>query len=196
MPKYYDNWKQESITCKKCGWQGLGDTCERGEFFEALFELCCPKCGETLQMVSLPTIQESEANWDALSEADKLVVNAVEEGQAAFLARLLKKADQLPDIASDSFKLVWDVEGSGLKEETLISFGRRCIWREPSSYENFQRFIEIAAILKKKYGRRLTDLVPTRQSKLSLYGDRLNALHLVDTARKKLAGRKRSRSTR
>ena len=142
-------------------------------------------------MVALPTIEESKENWDDLSEADRLLVSLVEEGRAEFLARSLKSPDQLPDIEADSFTLAWDVEGAGFKRETVISLGDLCIWREPSGYENFDRFIEVSAILKKKYGRRLTDLIPTQDSEYSLYGDRLHSLRLVADARKKLSVGKR-----
>jgi hypothetical protein len=187
MPNYYDNWKQKPAICPECGWHGLGDTCERGEDFRELFELCCPACGKVLMTVLFPTIQESKDNWDTLSEEDKLAVNIVEERQAQFLARSLKNADQLPDLEEDSFALVWNVEGSGFDEETVISLGDRCIWREPSGYENFRRFIEVATVLKQKYGNRLKDLVPTRESKFSLYGDDLISPRLVAAARRKLA---------
>jgi hypothetical protein len=187
MANYHDSWKERRVRCSECGWHGVGDACERGEFFRELFELCCPRCGKVLEAVMFPTMKESKQNWEKLSEADKLVVNIVEERRADFLARSLKSASQLPDLEGNSFALSWDVEGSGLNSNTRISLGDYCIWREPSGWENFDRFIEIATILKQKYGSSLKDLVPTPASLDSLFGDNLAAPRLVAAARSKLA---------
>ncbi len=54
-------------------------------------------------------------------------------------------------------------------------------------YEGFRRFIEIAGILKQKYGDRLRDLVPTPRSEMDLYGDHLGAIKHVEACRKSLS---------
>jgi len=185
---YYGNWKQESIGCPECGWHGVGDACARGELFPDMFELCCPACGKSLTAVLFPTIEESRQNGDKLGETDRLAIDYIEMRRADVSACSLKNADQLPDIEEKEFSLTWSVEGSDLVEDTVISLGDRCLWREPSGYENYWRFIEIAEMLKQRYGSRVKDLVPTRESELSLYGDRLSSPQMVEVARGKLAG--------
>jgi hypothetical protein len=78
MSKYYDNWRAEKHSCRVCGWQGLGSELRQGEMFEALFEINCPKCGERVDVIELPTIEESRANWHKVSPADRAVIEVIE----------------------------------------------------------------------------------------------------------------------
>lgn len=64
--------------------------------------------------------------------------------------------------------------------------GDHVIFSEPAVYEGYERFDEVARILKSKYGSRLTDLVPTDESHLYLYGDRLGSPELVRSIRREL----------
>lgn len=88
MPKYYDKWRSAMHTCRACGWQGLGSELQQGEMFDALFEVDCPKCGERVTVVELPTIEESRANWQKVSPVDRAVVALVQAHmRAQHLAR-------------------------------------------------------------------------------------------------------------
>ncbi|MCB0210261.1 MAG: hypothetical protein KDJ52_13065 [Anaerolineae bacterium] len=55
------------------------------------------------------------------------------------------------------------------------------------AWEVYDRFAEIAAILKQKYGTRLVDLVPTSRSLYALYGDSTAAYFYVARAREALS---------
>lgn len=59
----YREFKQGSITCLKCGWQGRGSEMHVGEVFEGgqISEYHCPKCGEYWGAVPWPMIDEGEA---------------------------------------------------------------------------------------------------------------------------------------
>jgi hypothetical protein len=186
MTAYYSDWKTQPYQCRACAWSGTGEDCQQGELLSDMVELCCPSCGEKTGSVMLPTLEESRQNWDRLSDTDKMVVKMVEFRQKDFARRGLKSPDQLPDLAGDDLILVWDMErydGGDL----LIKYGARVIWRETGFYENFERFEEMVALLKQKYGGRLQDLVPTRKSELYLYGDRLTSINRVRKARETLA---------
>jgi hypothetical protein len=72
------------------------------------------------------------------------------------------------------------------RKETLIKHGKTVILREPAIYEGYERFIEVAKILRAHYGSALRDLVPTESSKTYLYGDNLSSLEIVSEARQKI----------
>ncbi len=64
--------------------------------------------------------------------------------------------------------------------------GDTIIFREPVIYEGYERFVEVARILRGRYGAALRDLVPTERSETYLYGDRLSAPQTVAEARRKI----------
>ena len=121
-----------------------------------------------------PTIQESRANWDKVSEWDRRNIEAAEAHQAEFARRKLREPAQLPDIPEPSFILHWDFANDSRKE-TLIKHGENVIFAEPAFYEGYERFIEVAEILWSRYGAALRDLLPTKTSELYLYGDQISS---------------------
>ena len=190
---YYSNWKTEVLTCPKCGWTG---TFEQGsvEYYQELMDCSCPVCGwpevPRLAIVSYPTMEETEANLDKLSDEEK--ESHAERKQ--FLAELdrttLRSPDELPDLFSDEIALSWDFEAEqDGKSWTVIKHSSHIVWKERAVYEGSERFVEIVDILKRKYGDRLVDLVPTAASGGYLYGDHLGSGDLVDTARASLRGK-------
>jgi len=190
---YYDNWKDEILECSKCAWTG---TFEEGmvEEHDQLMDSMCPNCGvlpgQILAIVSYPTIAESRANWDKLSEAEKDQVELIEARDADFEARKLTSPDQLPDIEEDNLVFVWDFEYAedGVDaENTIIKHEGKVIWREPAFYECYERFEQIAHILKTKYQHRLQDVVPAEGCETYLYGDRLTASSRIREFRKGLS---------
>jgi hypothetical protein len=68
----------------------------------------------------------------------------------------------------------------------VLRAGQRELWRELAGRADHQRFAQVAAILRDKYGQRLEDLVPTRSAELQLYGDSLGAVYYVDAVRRDL----------
>jgi hypothetical protein len=59
------------------------------------------------------------------------------------------------------------------------------IFSEPAFYEGYERFIEVAQILRNRYGAASRDLVPTKASELYLYGDYSGSRAIVVAAREK-----------
>ena len=169
-PTYY-TYKKHHCHCKKCMWQGLGSELRQGELFGELFELDCPSCSETVTFVPYPTIDESRANWNLLSERERAQVERIEEHQTKFDAMSLKTTEQLPGIAAPAFSLIWDY----VDNMTVLRLGETVIFSEPALYEGYERFEEVALILKERYGTALIDLVPSQASWFYLYGDAISS---------------------
>ncbi len=65
----------------------------------------------------------------------------------------------------------WDQVG----EEIVIRCGNEILFKEPAFFECYERFIEIAKIMKEKYGDKFWGMTPSERSWLDLYGDRIAA---------------------
>ena len=183
MTGYYDDWEKKEYTCLHCSWIGLGEQLIQGDVFKDLFEQNCPNCAGRISVMMHPSVAESRTHWDKVSPADKLVIEHIEKRTDVFNAVKLARADQLPDIVGEDLIFIWDIskyDGG----DTIIRYGNCVIWQEPAFYEGYERFIEVLKILNKKYGKRLQDLVPTRKSRLFLFGDCLSAKHEVELCRK------------
>jgi hypothetical protein len=126
--------------------------------------------------VALPTLDESRANWDKLSASDRSFLQRIEAFQADFERHKLKDPSQLPEISDPSFVLEWDTPGE--EGQTVIKHSETFIFSEPAAYEGYLHFIEVAKILRSRYGKALRDL--------HLFGDRYEAPGKVAEARKRL----------
>lgn len=188
---WHDDWKTPILTCPRCGWQG---TFNEGavEEHDQLMDSSCPKCWKIVAIVMYPTIAESKANWDKLSDIEKQWVDTLDAAKQSFEATKLKGVDQLPDLEGDDIRLSWDFETDDQGEGFTVIRRRDdagpnpVIWRETAVFEGYERFERVATILKDKYGSRLKELVPTSRSELYLYGDSLTADDKVARMREKL----------
>ena len=178
-PNYY-TYKKHPYQCKKCTWQGLGAELRQGETFSELFELDCPSCSETVTFVPYPTTAQSRANWDSLSQRERELAERVETHHTKFESMSLKWPQQLPDITDPKFSLTWDY----VDKMTVLRHGDAVIFCEPALYEGYERFEEVALILKERYGRALIDLVPSRASWFYLYGDAISSSSRLQKFRK------------
>jgi hypothetical protein len=156
-------------------------------------ELKCPKCDERLDLVMFPTIEEGIAAAPNLTAEEREDNAAISRGRMELEALKLKTPDQLPDIVDATIVLTWDCVGEEGDCRTEIRHGSRAIWREPAVFEGYERFEEVLAILRQRYGDRLYDLVPTRASYLYLLGDSLSAEDKVERHRKSLRERTENR---
>lgn len=188
--KYYDNWKTEILTCSRCNWSG---TFEQGwvDYHEALADSRCPKCSDhpMLAIVSYPTHEETEANFDELS-ADEKESHARRKQFLGEVERTsLKTPDELPDLTGAEITLLWDFwKDDDGTDWTVIRHNDRVVWSERAVYEGAERFVEVVGILKQRYGKRLVDLVPTPVSGTYLYGDRSSSGEMVKRARSEVRG--------
>ena len=186
MRKYYDNWRDEEFDCPKCKWHGPGSALSLGDYTLDYAERVCPVCEECITVVLHPTIAESRANWDKVSEWDRRNIEAAEARHADFASRKLREPAQLPAVAEPSFILHWDFADDDSLKETLIKHCDNVIFAEPAFYEGYERFIEVAEILRSRYGAALRDLIPTNASELYLYGDCYPSYAIVAEARKRI----------
>ena len=189
---YDDDWKNEILICPKCGWSGTFTQGSVEQYLE-LMDSSCPKCdaGETpmLAIVSYPTLEETEANFDRLSEQEKDELTRKKQFIESCQNNCLRTVDQLVDLSEAQITLLWDFVGDEPGEtQTVVRHGDQVVWSEPAFWEGYGRFEQVTAILKQKYGDRLVDVVPTTASELYLYGDRLNAFGIVEQARMRIRG--------
>jgi hypothetical protein len=181
----FQKWRDAQMKCDSCGWSGPGNDTVPGAISAYDYFLRCPRCEQIVDAVRTPTIEEARTHWDELDEPSRMQVLEIEQRQKEYRERRLAKPEQLPDLPGTDILLTWDMmdrEGG----DVVIKHGDNVIWSEPSDFENYERFEEVADLLLRKYGQRLTDLVPTEVSKLYLYGDRISAPKLVDAVRERI----------
>ncbi len=183
--KYFTNWKEDDFNCEKCKWSGKGKDLTYGESFEQCHELDCPQCQNSLLVMNYPTIDECETNFNKCGAYLKLMVLRRRLERENKL-RFLKSGEDLPDVESEEFVLVWDSPCSDDNVDITIFHNDNIIWRERGGWEIWARYIEILSILQKKYGEKLLDLVPTKRSWPTLGGDKLQAFRFMDKARARL----------
>ena len=136
-----------------------------------------------------PTTEEARANWDKVSEWDRKNIEKAEAFRAEFERRKLRELSQLPDIPEPSFTLSWDCAGEESHKETLIKHGETIIFAEPALWEGYERFVEVAELLRARYGTALRDLIPTKGSELYLYGDASGSDRTVAAGRESIFAR-------
>ena len=127
-----------------------------------------------------------EANLDELSPEERKAHEERKAWVAALKRECLKSPEELPDLPEEELTLRWGLVTRGTGHCNVIRFGKREIWREPACWESYDRFAEILAILRDKYGDRLVDVVPSSQSEWYLYGDAMSAPEDVKKARMRL----------
>lgn len=185
MTIYTEEWMKNEYTCHSCSWSGNGGETARGIMYRGTFlELTCPACSEFLDVLILPAEKGCAHSKEGLSEEQLKAKEAEEEQERKYREKCLASAGQLPDLPEGEITLSWDME----QDQTTIRNGENVIWSEPVVYEGFDRFEQMAVILKEKYGSRLQDLVPTDRSKLFLYGDYEPSLAYLKKIRKELFG--------
>lgn len=184
--RYYDGWEGHVHDCAKCSWSGPGAALEMGDIFDGVTEMVCPRCNEKVLNLAQPTVEEVRANWGKASEFEKVQVELGDLRGREFERRKLSSASQLPDIDAPAFVLIVDdLDGS---MERVIKHGDRVIHAEPRYWEDWRRYIELATIVREKYGDQVLDLVPTRDCYANLWGDSLGSPHAMNEARERLFG--------
>ena len=197
MPRYVRYYEfdpaNERVECHACGWAGLGSELSI-ELFDGLSDLECPKCWARLFVVVYPTAEETRvaaAAGDERAQRDLVNLEQREERWRSAKAMALTDGSQLPDLGGP-VDVVWDFEEIGDETLTILRAGDRVLWRELAYWEGVDRFVEVVAILRKRYGRLLRSITPSEASELYLYGDKLSAPGMVDHVNRELASRFRS----
>jgi len=156
MTGYY-KYKTETYECDKCLWKGQGERLTMGDAFNELFEIHCPNCGNKLGYILYPTFDEV---LEFGSEDEKKQVRE----RIAYADKLekseLKSVSQLPEIDKEGeIKFYLKEKKFKRKDHLVVYADDKEIWRELMFFEYYERYIEIAKILKQKYDSRMTDLL-------------------------------------
>lgn len=185
MTIFYENWMEKEYACGECPWRGTARETGRGRMYrEKFLEVCCPECSGFLDILIFPPGMGCGDSRKELTEEQRTAREEAQEQERIYREQCLHSVDQLPELQGDDLALVWDQEGA----ETRILNGETVIWSEPVKYEAFDRYEEVAILLKEKYGSRVKDLTPADRSKLFLYGDYAPALDYLKKVRKELFG--------
>jgi DNA-directed RNA polymerase subunit RPC12/RpoP len=185
MPRYVRHYDfdpaTETIGCPKCGWEDAATEASI-ELYEGLCELECPKCSERLIVVVFPTPETTRAAaaaGNARAQEELAGLERREARRAKAQAVALTRPSQLPD-AVGPVDVIWDFEEHGDECLTILRAGDQVLWGELAYWEGIERFKEVAAILRRRYGRELRSITPSPASTLFLYGDKLSAPQTVD----------------
>jgi hypothetical protein len=112
----------------------------------------------------------------------------IDQFQNDFNSKKLMNKEQLPVVDSTSFTLAWDSAGEPGKGASVIRYGDRVLFSEPELWEGYRRFEQVAKIVRERYGFRVVDLVPTKDSELYLYGDVSSSIAFVANVRRTIFG--------
>lgn len=183
---YYNGWQAVKLACPECGWQGAFSEGSVG-YCRELMDSSCPSCDSrpTLAIVSYPTLAEMRLSGNV---EDSKQADAIAQLRSDFESKKLLSKDQLPAIDTGSFELTWDLVENNDERFTVIRYADRVLFSEPALWEGCKRFERVCKILREKYGEHITDLVPTDQSELYLYGDILSSFEIVSNARRRMFG--------
>ena len=166
---FYD-FLDAPVSCPHCGWSGIGRGTALDEELEDSFEYACPECGKVLGFQFHPSHYEVAFDPRAAS-ADKIATLTLMWRHAKFEETKLTTPDQLPELDPPPDILVWDVvQTPDGEREVHIKFLKRVIWKELSFPSAYRRFVEVAAILKRKYGS-LEAMYPSLASCDDLYDE-------------------------
>ena len=108
----------------------------------------------------------------------------------------IHRIEQLPGIDLDHIVLIWDADDGGQERskqpaQIVIRCGEREIYRGAASWGYYAYFIDACKVLRRKYGNRLHDVIPTERAWSALWGDEIKAPEIVEGMRERL--RKASR---
>ena len=183
---YYSS-VDEKFSCNHCGWTGTGKEVEEGEMFEDGFEVDCPNCHEHFPgLIMFPMIEEV---LEKGSKKDKLAALAMKTHREKWLDSLLMNTNQLPDLYDDLMIFELKELEDGGENYIVVTYNGEVVWKEIRVYEYYNRFIEIGQLFKKKYGKRMVDIVPEVDG-IYLYGDSCCSVQLIEEFREKLRANK------
>ncbi len=161
--RYFDDYRDRAFACG-CGWSGGHDELSADEWADVV-EGSCPQCGTTLAVASYPTADEVRAA--AATGNEEAVEMLEEEGDERlpfdpeFAGHHLERPGQLPDIAGETVRLTWErVQDEG-RSYAEIRHHAHVLWRERAWFDDARRRADVTAILREKFGPRLTELGST-----------------------------------
>jgi len=191
-----DPWREMLFRCENCGLESLGRDLDPGDLHQSFFTRECPDCAHNVVSISLPHVAEMLGDLGDLPPETREEVFAFAGQSTQWQREKLHRIEQLPEINLDHIVLVWDTddegqEGSEPYGQIIIRCGEREIYRGASSWGHYAYFIDACKVLRRKYGKRLHDVIPTERTFSALWGDEIRAPEIVEGMRERL--RKASR---
>lgn len=185
MRDLIDPWEKMEFSCHECSWKGIGASLEIGEMLSESCEKICPQCGASIFWLEYPLLKDILESGVELSPEDRKAVETMYESHVSWHSQKLKDVDQLPDIGGGHFVLVWDDDSkAGL---ISVLHGERVIFQQKTSWEYHTFFVAACRILKRKYGYRLMDVVPTPRARDSICGDSVGSVFKIQRMRELIA---------
>jgi len=146
--------KKEYICCDTtdCGWRGLGT--ELKLFFRRNTAWpMCPNCSSPMAYVS---------GIDAKGYSDSYVAKEHRKYIAELKHTQIKNGDSLPDLEGNHLEFSWEIEPSSDEELSpefvVVDCGDIEVFREEAYWGNSDRAKQVKKILKKRYGKKFSDL--------------------------------------
>ncbi len=191
-----DPWREMLFRCENCGLESLGKDLDPGDLHQSFFTKECPDCAHNVVSISLPHVTEMLGDLGDLTPETREEVFAFAGQSTQWQREKLHRIEQLPEINLDHIVLVWDTDDEGQERsepygQIIIRCGEREIYRGPSSWGHYAYVIDACKVLRRKYGNRLHDVIPTERTFSALWGDELRAPEIVEGMRERL--RKASR---
>ena len=185
----YDYDDGMPLESDRCGWKGPASAGDK-DFFDELFDISCPVCDAMRLIVPYPTDEETKKAAVAGNEEAQEHLETV-QGRERRWARSedveLKPDSEVPELSGERLDFVWDIDNADRRERpdddawTVISCGDVTVWRELAYWEGYERFNDVRAILKARYGPRFARLKPTEASIGYLYGDAWGSARIEET---------------
>jgi hypothetical protein len=181
---YYEAWQSVELKCPLGHWAGTfkqGAVSYHRDLMDCSCPICDPMSNSILAIVNYPTLDEMRRSGDesAIARAER-----IEDFQRTFSDGKLKDKDQLPTLDPAPFTLIWDFVDVNDERFTVIRYEDLALFSEPALWEGYERFAAVCKIVRKKYGSRVKDLVPSLGSELYLYGDALWSPDFVASIRR------------
>jgi len=182
--------------CENCGLESLGKDLDPGDLHQSFFTKECPDCAHNVVSIALPHVTEMLETLDDPPPTTREDVFAFAGQSTQWQKEKLYRIEQLPAIDLDHIVLIWDADDEGQERsepnaQIIIRCGEREIYRGSASWGYYAYFIDACKVLRRKYGNRLHDVIPTERTLSVLWGDEIRAPEIVEGIRERI--RKASR---
>jgi len=179
---YFSDW-QTRIWEHSCGWTGTGDDTD-SEYFDALFEVRCPKCGGKLTTITYPYKSSIiEAAEQGNAEAIKMLPQvAAQDDTEAKLAYCRAGITELPDLNGShlTFTFAANESSDWMNPAFLLLFHEgKELYREPSGYEWWTSIPEVCTLILKRYGTENVNWMDPAELGEALLGDDFSARNTI-----------------
>lgn len=148
-------YKEETFSCKKCNWKGLGADAILGKQHTGSgYNLICPneKCNAVITLLEYDTEPFFDRYKDILSKKLQYLEDSIRYK--------IESVDDLPEMEQLEGTIVFQEKQIDDKDFIIFTLNGKEIGREIRTYGYYTRLLELSELFKEKYGNRLRDIVP------------------------------------